>query len=212
VIAGSPSADDGDVGRGKIAFEDTTIPLDPAAPLYFEFEAKGVEFDRELREALPITTRAINDLLSPRGRFDIEWHQQRRRGRPGKTIYDIAVRPQGASVTYASVPYPLSNVRGTVLYDGGKVVLEKVSASNRGAQIVIDGQIPQSPTAGILNMKITGRNVPLDEDFKRALPEMYQGMWDKLAPKGTIQFTLQLNEGIDELGEGLTRYSLPDCA
>ena len=200
----------GEVGAGKIAFADTVIPYDRASPFNFEFEAKGVACDRELYEALGPVMKAVYDQLKARGRFDIEWHQQRRKGKNGRMVYDVVVRPQGAGVTYGDVAYPLSNLKGEVLYDGSKVVLNDLVGSNRGARITVEGQIPQSPESGTLNIKVTGRNVPLDDDLKEALPEQYRGIWEKIAPKGTVHFGLQLNDGIDELGERLLRFSVPE--
>jgi hypothetical protein len=200
----------GEVGRGKIAFADILIPFDPEAAFNFEFNASGVEFDQEMVQALSPELKEVRELVEASGCFDLEWHQQRKRGKEGRTIYDIVVRPKGARIVYKDLPYALNNVTGAVIYDGSKVVLDHLVGWNDKARFSIDGQIPRSPRGGIFNIKVAGRNVPLDEHVRAALPQKYQAFWDKVTPKGQIQFAFLLNDGIDELGERLFRYEAPE--
>ncbi len=200
----------GSVGAGKVEFVDTVIPFDPCASFNFEFTAADIEFDRELYDALSPELKAVYDRINPSGRFDLEWHQERRRGPNARTIHDVVVRPRGAAVLIKDVPYPLNNLQGTILYDGERISLDKLTAQNGPARVAVEGRVPRSSSSGTLHVRVAGRNIPLDDSVQNVLPEGYQGLWGKIEPQGAIHFSLELNEGIDELGKPLVRYTVPE--
>ena len=103
--------------------------------------------------------------------------------------FSATLKPRNLSVTLRSVPYRLDRVRGTVTVRPDRVRLEDVTARHRDSTIALAG----TGTLGdrqSWDLRLAGRNLPVDADLRRALPPALAGLIDSLKLKGTIHFDL----------------------
>ncbi len=87
-------------------------------------------------------------------------------------------KPQGMSILYDDLPYPFTNVRGTLAYSEpptGPVMQANITAEASGQPVRLTGQLfgiglrPDSPCKAGFQLTLQGENVPID-------PKLYQGL------------------------------------
>jgi hypothetical protein len=105
------------------------------------------------------------------------------------SVERVEVELTGAQVTFRSLPYPFTQVRGTVTYEPGLLTLERLRGERAGGWLEVRrGLIDNLEHEPSFELKLFAQKLPLDEALRGLLSPGLQELWDKLAPSGTISF------------------------
>ncbi len=138
-------------------------------------QARHMPVDAKLLAVLSEELRRTVELLALSGELDLSVHAERTSPYGAAPPEQLLIEPGGMSMTPAFFPWSLSDVRGRVLPQGDIVRLEGVSARHGAGTIGIEGVVGLDAKAGLLDLTITGRSVPLDENLFRALEHIAPG-------------------------------------
>lgn len=148
------------LGNRPAAITGTIRKPGPRAEVDLRFEAENLTVDETLLNALPPDTRRVVDAFQPTGEIRARAHITRlpptKPGEPpiGKlevhTTIDLMER---CSIRWAGMPYPISNLKGTLQLHPDYWVFENISGSNGTAKISGRGRVerigprktPQAP-------------------------------------------------------------------
>ena len=93
--------------------------------------------------------------------------------------------PRGMSCTLACLPYQFDNVRGTIRISPDKVILENMEATHGRAALIASGFGSTGPHPA-WNLKLNMRDVPVDDELRRALPAALVSVLDSIKLRGNI--------------------------
>ena len=180
-------------GGAPLSLSGTVRGLDTSRPLpHLLIRSPRLPLDEALRGALAAPYRELWDRLQPQGFLEARGLITRTQEGQGPVGVEVTARLLGATITDREFPYRLSDLRGQVSFAGGKVVLSEVRGNHGPAQVRLSGELrPGSPTR--VELQVTGAQLPLDEDLRRALPEPVQKVWDKLHLAGTVDVSSRLS-------------------
>ncbi|MFM7318423.1 MAG: AsmA-like C-terminal region-containing protein, partial [bacterium] len=148
------------LGNRPAAITGTIRKPGPRAEVDLRFEAENIGVDETLLNALPPDTRRVVDAFQPTGEVRAKAHITRQPptlpGEPpiGKlevhTTIDLMER---CSIRWAGMPYPVSNLKGTLNLHPDYWVFENISGTNGTARISGKGRVerigprksPQAP-------------------------------------------------------------------
>ena len=100
---------------------------------------------------------------------------------------DLIIHPRSLAVTVQAVPYRLDHVTGTVRVKGNRVALTDVAAKHGAASVHVSGTglvADQSQW----DLRLSGNDVQIDNDFRAALPPALKSLCDSLKLGGKIAF------------------------
>jgi hypothetical protein len=151
----------------------------------FDAEGKGILIDKELIDALHEKSREVVQSLDPRGTFDFSYHFSRSAaGDPPQLRLKIAMN--GCSICYQKFSYPIDNITGDLEMVNHQWTFSKLEGCNGTAKITGSGSLFTLPSGHTLALNLTGKDVPLEPELRRALPKNIQNLWDSLQPRGMI--------------------------
>ncbi len=160
-----------------------------------EIEIKGENqrFDKNLFDALAVFCKKANhpetcgalQSLNPDGSFDFVMHG--RRDLPDAPMSpSLTVTLNRASVRYEKFPYPISNIRGTLVQEGTHWTFRDLEGTNGPARIFCNGTLDPVADGSELKLHFSAIKVPLQDDLRDALNPQAQQVWNKLRPQGEI--------------------------
>jgi hypothetical protein len=163
----------GDERKIDLTIQGNSIPLDP------RLEAALGPL-RRMAESFHIT-----------GLTDMRITIQRRPGESEATnrfhlvLHDLTLK-------HEIFPYPLENVSGTLDITAGsntKWELHDFRGHHHGGELTLSGTHSTTPSGSVLEMRVEGAGVPLDDDLARALARLDMGAaWKVLGPRGRASF------------------------
>ncbi len=161
-----------------------------------EIRGEKIPFDEPLYAALlKPRSREMLRSLDPRGTFSFYTRLWRDNPQVREVNQYLQVALGGGSMKYDKFRYELQNLQGTLtMRDGqwsiGADPAHPVTGTNGTGVVSLSGSLATSEAADALTLAIRGKNVPLDEDLRAALPDEGQRrLWDSLQPHGKIDLT-----------------------
>ena len=146
----------------------------------FHVTSPNMRFDEDLFRSLSEGTQKAWYDFTPTGLAEIDYHYWHDvSGQEGK---ELSLELKNATATYKHFPYPLSNLTGRIVLRPQQLLIEDVLASDgTGGQIKVSGRVLQ-PDIGqsVFEVRIQGKEVPVDQQLLRALPEKYGPFFDRL--------------------------------
>lgn len=109
------------------------------------------------------------------------------------TDLTLALNLSGPSIQSAWFPYRLDQVGGVVRYEAGKLELARIRAQRDESRWTLDaGEVRLAPSGEIwANLGgLAASPVPLDPEFRQALPSSLQLAFNELNPKGNFGVSL----------------------
>ncbi len=175
-------------GDGKMTISGSVQITEGGATVDVSLAGENIEFDHELRDALPKEVKNAWLLLNPAGRFDFAYRIATEAD--GKIKASGQIRPRGASIRYEGFPYELKQLAGTVdVREDGTAKLVAMTAAHGDAKITIKGgSVRPSGDSAEVDLTFTAGGISLDEDLRRALPWAIRKHWPDLKPSGTLGF------------------------
>lgn len=201
-------------GKGRIEFKDGLLTADltaysdsepvrivgsardpgPNARVSWEIRGDSLHLDEKLFKALDF--KAFNPrvgqlvrALHPRGTFSVLFrigHGDERRPRLHKYL---SLGLNRCSLQYEGFPYPLDNVRGTLVMNDDVWEFKDLEGTNDTGRVTCHGRLLPARGGSELVLNFEGRNVPLEEELRDALAVRSPGaerLWRDLKPRGTV--------------------------
>ncbi|HLW68180.1 MAG TPA: AsmA-like C-terminal region-containing protein [Gemmataceae bacterium] len=164
----------GDEQKIDLTIQGNDLPLDPRA------------------EAALGPHRALAESFHLRGRADLRVTIQKRFGEPRLTrCYHLDLK--NTNLNYDAFPYPLENVTGIVditSTDRTHWELRNFRGQHHGGEVMLSGKLDVEPSGDLLQLRVEGAGVPLDDDLRKALAKMdLDPAWRVLGPRGRAGFT-----------------------
>jgi hypothetical protein len=97
----------------------------------------------------------------------------------------VVIRPLQLTLTPREVPYRLDDVKGIITIDSGLVTLEHITASHGAARLAISG-VGQESDQTRWNLKLAARDLPIDDDLRRAAPPALGSLMKSLSMSGHV--------------------------
>jgi len=199
-------------------------PLEEAR-LDLKLVATGVPIDEPLLAAVDAGTAAwVRKFDLPgQGNFNLVGKLQRAAGPDQPADWEAEITLNRCRGKYFEVPYPLSDVSGTVrirtdptpeMPDRMTLTVENVTGTNDVARIELNGIEHFNDTWRDLRLSIKATDVAFEPELKRALLKEWRDAWDQFDPTGTADFTADLRAvgGWDEVAKATVTIDLKKCS
>lgn len=166
----------------------------PRAHVLLDFELGALPIDQKLFDSMPPDMlRTILD-FRPAGSVRVrDGKLERFAPAPGEREGRVDLRATldlGApfSFTWVGLPYPVTDVSGQLVIGPGRWELKNLKGWNGLAEVEGNGWIEtvgRSRNRFNADISIAARNLPFNEQLKRALPPEWGATWDVLNPTGS---------------------------
>ncbi len=156
-------------------------------------DAAPVALDMDLRAAFEPSMQEVWDLFSPSGTMEVRWRTERPPGKTAPIRHHIRSRCLDVRASYVETPYPLSGITGDIVYEPGLVTLRDLRGRDRKARIEIDGTVKLGDPAPTVDLRVQGKEVPLDDKLLAALPQGLSEMIREIGGTGTIDFSVHVD-------------------
>lgn len=113
-------------------------------------------------------------------------------GADGALHRHVVIHLNRCSVEYASFPYPLRDVRGTIELVDDTWQFRNLSGHNGTGQVHCNGSLVPTPQGSRLLLVLDGTDVPLEDELRDALNPAIQQFWYDLKPRGTVHLSSQV--------------------
>jgi hypothetical protein len=195
----------GKQGDATVTIDGTIDNLATTPVVHMNVVAKQIPLDSTLRKSLDPEWAKTYDSLKPSGTLRevrVALNTQK------DTTLDASITAtlDGASLTYAPLPYRLDQVRGQIGISATEVTLghrEKgkvvpLTGMHGKAKIYLAGRIDVSEDEPKFYLDASGTNVAIDASLQKALPKEMRGVFDQLAPAGTADVKVTLAPGKED--------------
>jgi hypothetical protein len=160
----------------------------PTGPSCGWFSARGenLPLDDKLLDALDDRSRNVVRSLNPQGTIDFSVRTWRDKpGGPPRRHVLVALC--GCRIRFDKFPYPLANVRGTLeQHPDGSWAFRDLKGTNDTGRVTCEGWLARTPEGKRLSLRLTGRDIPLEEELRDALRPNMQQVWNDLKPRGMV--------------------------
>lgn len=154
-------------------------------------EARNLKLDASLYQLLPQAAQVGWDQVRPEGTVDAQITFSGSPHTEGPTTrpmgFEIVLTPKSLAATPLAVPYRLEQIAGQVVINPTQVKLDSMTARHKDAAIKLSaiGSLSQDAS---WDFHLTGENVLVDEDFRKALPEALADLLKASEFSGAIGF------------------------
>ena len=153
---------------------------------------KQLNITKPILALLPPKLQTLDEDLSPSGPVSIRY--EFRAGEKRASRQEWTFEPQGMSGSFIHFKYPLVDVRGRIVVDatpvsGNNIALD-LTARSGFATATLKGTIEGEKKTSKVDLRIAARDVPLDDEFMRALPEKAQKASRQFLPAASREFGL----------------------
>ncbi|QEH38454.1 AsmA family protein [Aquisphaera giovannonii] len=171
----------------------------PDAVVDLRIDAESVPIDDAFRKALPPDIRKVVDDFKPRGTVKGNVRVRRRPmvgpdARPeGIVRVDATVdlKPS-CEITWAGMPYTVRNLTGQLELHPDRWEFRKIRGRNGQAIIAGDGRVERLPLPDLpdrqpplrIDMTLRAKDLPFNEDLRRALQPAWRKTWAIIDPHG----------------------------
>ncbi len=165
---------------------------DGTEQVLLDMHATSVPFCQTTRQALEPRLRRIYDQYDPRGTVDLHLSLAKKRG--GKMLPRfLRLMPRGnASMRFFEFPYPVDQLRGTLIFTRKKVLFQHLEGRAGTAKIVINGLIGNANPHDRIDIAIQAKGAQLDPLLGRCLPPRARKIWNTLRPSGRFDVNCRL--------------------
>ncbi len=149
----------------------------------------NIRLDEKLFLALNDNCRRIVRSLNPRGTFNVSfdvWHGEES---PPKVHKRVVVSLNRCSLRYNQFPYPLDNIRGTIVVDDDVWEFKDLEGTNDTGVVKCRGRLVPGPAGHDLTLAFFGTGLALEDELRDALAVQSAAaarFWRDLRPRGMM--------------------------
>lgn len=175
-------------GSGTVRINGAVYLIDFYDAFDLYFHTAGIPLDDALFDALPPKFRAITERFRPRGTANVLVHLYRESGPrhlPRPSFHaTVTADLVDAKACFDEFPYALTDVYGRVRVADDRLELLGLRGRHGDATVVVDGYATVGSGPSDVELRIEARDVALDADLARSLPEDVGGAFSDLRPTG----------------------------
>jgi hypothetical protein len=172
----------------------TTDDRRPEHPVgWVEISGQDIPLHEQLIAAIPEkgNAQSLVRSLHPQGTIDllfrVDW---KTRSQPrAERLQDIVLKD--CMIQFDKFRYPLRQVHGRVIERDGRWTLHDIQGRdlNGTATVTCRGQATPRGAGCLVDLHLDAASVPLDGNFREALPPGMQRAWNELQPQGRVDFS-----------------------
>jgi len=188
------------VGGGQpIRFNGEFQGMGNDGPGELRVHGDRLQLNRQMLDALPSPMRGVITSFAPTGLVNVDARFWRSPGESGPMHREVFVHFHQGAIRYDKFPYPLANVRGTIVCRDDDWTFRDFAGGNDSAEATLSGWYRKSPQGGQWQVDLVGKQVPLESELRAAARPELRRMWDDLSPRGKIDVAVHAAQG----GSGL---------
>ncbi|NLE28189.1 MAG: hypothetical protein GX629_00800 [Phycisphaerae bacterium] len=179
---------EGKTGPGDVLVNGTISEASKYAEIDLDITSRQTPLNSDLLAALPERYKAIFTQFNPSGFADtrIRLYQPYGEDQPWKT--DITARLFETSATYRAFPYTIDHLGGTLVLKNNLLKLNNITGRHGSAHLTLAGSVDRINTPNPdVQLEIFTKNVCIDEDLVKVLPESTRKMVDDCNLKGKAE-------------------------
>ncbi|MHC5123668.1 MAG: hypothetical protein ACYSOR_05640, partial [Planctomycetota bacterium] len=172
-------------GEVHLVLDGTVTNAGPQTAIEFRVTSQDMLFDKDLYQSLSKKVKRAWYDFTPEGLAATDYHYWRTPdGDEGKKL---ELELKSLSATYKHFPYPLKNLTGKVILQPQQLCIQDVlSTYEDGGQIKVAGEVLQQQAAeSVFDIRILGKDISVDQQLIRALPQRYGTFFKRLETDGT---------------------------
>ena len=179
-------------GDNTFSISGSIDPGEPRSLVDLTFRGAGINLEPDLYRALPSENQRLWDYLQPVGKVAATVLVKRDQPSADLTDLDVTLTDLDALFTCRDFPYPIQAGTGSISYrrtalpePTQTLVLDNLVGRHDKTEVVVNGKLSglgrekSSPT---VDLTISARKLPLNDDLKKAVPASVAWMWDVLHP------------------------------
>ncbi len=160
------------------------------------------EEQRRFINAWPRLAR-FYERYDPTGPVDLTLAVVKRAGEEESLVLRRAVViARGTSASYHRFPYRIDKLTGNVELTPNGVWIRRLCGEHAGGTICVDGSLEHPGKHAAADIKVTGRNVPIDDRLLDSLKPNYRKICEEFSPEGTINVAVTLTRPSGTPGDG----------
>ncbi len=181
-------------GNDEVRIEGQFAGVDPEAPGEIRIRAERLPLDRKMFAAMTPKMREVISSFQPEGELRVDAQFWRQVGQGGPLHHRWSIDLNHGKVRYARFPYPLDNVRGTILCNDNEWTFRGFEGSNDTAHVTLEGWLRKTSAGSQWLVDLEGQRVPLEAELRAATQPALQRLWDDLALRGAVDLSMRLHK------------------
>ncbi len=192
----------GNRGDGTIFAGGNVIWGDHHPELSLTASAKNLLLEPSLYQMLPKDAQSGWNAVQPVGTVDVALEygggNAGATSRPATThptsqpSYRIVLTPNHLAATLQELPYKLTDLSGAIIVTPDQVTLENVMGKHNAASLAFSGTgLNGDPAKAGWNLKMLGRDVLVDDEFRKALPLSFAQLLESMKLRGKLAFDFE---------------------
>jgi hypothetical protein len=173
----------------------------------FQAAADDLPLDERLYRVLPPSVQRWWQAFEPKGRLgarsDLTYRQT-----PGVGETAFAHRTTlllaGIEACWDSFPLPLRDLNGKIVLTDGRCEVQDLTALHGTGQVRLDGALEWDDAGSRARLKISAKDMPLDDPLRLAVPWQVRRLWSTWQPAGQIDVDLTSLRYVKPAGGGAT--------
>ena len=127
-------------------------------------------------------------------------HMELKRQASGDVNLTGKVELKGMSMAHKVLPYRLGDITGQVVFTQDTVELRDIVCHNGPAVVTITGTVDPAQGGRVFDVLVQGRQIPLNDEIRNALPKEEVWIYDDLSPQGSasVDVTIRSLDGKKE--------------
>lgn len=182
IISPSPSISAAPLQQHTSPVTDLTIPWQG---WFMVRTLRPCELEPALIRAFAPKVQEMIRAFQPQGHFVMggQWSKPGM-GSPIERIFTIEILD--GSIRHAAFPYPLTEVRGRIEAKNDQWHFHDLAARNDSGYFSGEGDLEDRKNGRVLQLRMEGNDVPLEDELCAALNQGAQAVWQHLQPRGTV--------------------------
>lgn len=155
-------------------------------------KSTNLPLDDESIAACPLAVRRTIETLKLTGRHDVSLKLTKAAGVGQKYKPELVERIYDGSMNFHGFPYLITQLEGTIRWNGDDVEFTKVKGVHDGASLSGEGTFKRRAQSSLLDLKIDAKDATFDRSLKAALPAELRKVWDQFHPQGNFDVTTKV--------------------
>ncbi len=179
--------------------------------IFLSVNARRVPIDKTLRDSFKGKARELIESLAVTGQASrVEAVINRPFGEE-KINFDINALVKNVAYKYEKFPYAVTNAEGSLRVTSDEVEIRNLTGLHGDAEVIVNGKVFLAGDQPRLDLSCKGKNVTLNDEFAKALPEKTRDIWESLTPSGLADMNIHLKTEGEEPHAELTYHFTLDA-